>query len=151
MASMLEVQDGFALIFIVVVFLLLSFGLANTLLMAIFERVREIGLMQALGMRPVLVLWQILLESLFLLLLGLAVGIGLGMATVLLLADGLDLSAVAEGMALMSVGSVLYPLLMPGDVLLTVVVVLVMGMLTSVLPAWRAARLRPVQALGWHG
>lgn len=148
MASMLEVQDGFALIFIAVVFVLLSFGLANTLLMAIFERVREIALMQALGMARALILWQILLENLFLLLLGLAFGIGLGLLSVFVLADGLDLSGVAEGMALMGVGAVLQPALHAGDVLLTVVVVLLLGTLTGLLPAWRASRLQPARALG---
>ena len=53
---LLSVQDGFSLIFMVVVFLVLSFGLVNTLAMAVFERVREIGLMQALGMPPAMIL-----------------------------------------------------------------------------------------------
>ena len=50
--TMLSVMDGFVLVWIVVIFLALSFGLVNTLVMAVFERVREIGLMLALGMRP---------------------------------------------------------------------------------------------------
>ena len=49
---MLSVMDGFVVVWIVVVFLALSFGLVNTLVMAVFERVREIGLMLALGMTP---------------------------------------------------------------------------------------------------
>ena len=67
---MLRVQDGFSLVFMVVIFLALSFGLVNTLVMAVFERVREIGLMQALGMRPGLILAQVLVESVYLLCLG---------------------------------------------------------------------------------
>jgi ABC-type lipoprotein release transport system permease subunit len=145
--AMLDVQDGFALIFILVVFAVLSFGLVNTLVMAIFERVREIGLMQALGLRPGLIVALVLLESLFLLSLGLAIGVALAVLTILPLRDGIDLSGVAEGMAMIDMDSVLYPALYAIDVWLAVIVVLGLGLLASLLPAWRAAQLNPVEAL----
>ena len=63
MGTMLTVMDGFVWVWIVVVFLALSFGLVNTLVMAVFERVREIGLMLALGMTPRNILSQIVAES----------------------------------------------------------------------------------------
>jgi len=69
LGSMLAVMDGFVLVWMIVVFLALSFGLVNTLVMAVFERVREIGLMLALGMRPSSILGQILVESIMLLVL----------------------------------------------------------------------------------
>ncbi|GAH06212.1 unnamed protein product, partial [marine sediment metagenome] len=59
LATMMQVMDGFVLVWMVVIFLALSFGLVNTLMMAIFERVREIGLMRALGMRPSAIVYQI--------------------------------------------------------------------------------------------
>ena len=67
------------------------FGLVNTLVMAVFERVREIGLMQALGMRPGLITGQIMLESFYLLGLGLLVGNVLAVATLMPLATGIDI------------------------------------------------------------
>ena len=144
---MLGVMDGFVLVWIVVIFLALSFGLVNTLMMAVFERIREFGLMQALGMKPAAILYQVLLESLMLLALGLLLGNLLALASVMPLRDGLDLSIVAEGMEMFGASAVLYPALKADDVLLANSVVIVLGILTSLLPAWRASRYRPVEAL----
>lgn len=147
LASMLGLQDGYALVFMLVVFLVLSFGLVNTLVMAVFERTRELGLIQALGMRPGLILLLILLESLWLLLLGLALGNALALATLWPLRDGLDLSAVAQGLEMMALGTTLYPLLELRDMAMASAVVVGLGLLASLLPAWRASRLAPVVAL----
>jgi ABC-type lipoprotein release transport system permease subunit len=147
LAAMFKMMDGFVLVWIIIIFLALSFGLVNTLVMAIFERVREIGLILALGMRPGLIVYQILLESLLLLLIGLAIGNGIAYASIKPLQGGLDISAVAEGMAMMGASSVLYPKLLAADMILANVVVIVLGIVTSILPAWRAARLDPLRAL----
>jgi ABC-type lipoprotein release transport system permease subunit len=147
LATLMEVMNGFVLVWMVVVFLALSFGLVNTLMMAVFERVREIGLMQALGMRPAAIVFQILLESLILLSLGLLLGNLLAMATVIPLKDGIDISVVSQGMEMMGASSVLYPLLLWPDLLLANIVVIVLGILTSLLPAWHATQYRPVEAL----
>ena len=147
LGSMLSVMDGFVLIWIIVVFLALSFGLVNTLVMAVFERVREIGLMQALGMRPSTILYQILVESLLLLLIGLFLGNIIAVATIQPLQDGIDISVVAEGMEMMGTSSTLYPALKVDDMVLANVIVIVLGLLTSILPAWRAASYNPIEAL----
>ena len=144
---MLGVMDGFVLVWVVVIFLALSFGLVNTLMMAVFERIREIGLMQALGMKPTAILFQVLFESLMLLALGLLIGNVLAVASVWPIRDGIDLSIVAEGMEMMGVASVLYPALTAKDVILANIVVIVLGILTSLLPAWRASQYRPVEAI----
>ena len=147
LGMMIRVMDGFVLVWIVVIFMALSFGLVNTLMMAVFERVREIGLIQALGMKPASILYEVLLESMLLLLLGLLTGNLLAIATVLPLRDGLDISAVAEGMEMMGAASVLYPSLKAGDMLLANAVVIVLGIFTGLLPAWRASRYEPVEAI----
>jgi len=147
LAAMFNMMDGFVLVWVIIIFLALSFGLVNTLVMAIFERVREIGLIQALGMRPALILYQILMESTLLLLIGLGLGNGLALASIIPLQDGFDVSVVAEGMAMMGASSMLYPKLTSYDMLLANSVVILLGVLTSILPAWRAARLDPVRAL----
>lgn len=147
LGSMLGVMDGFVFVWIVVVFLALSFGLANTLIMAVFERVREIGLMLALGMHPVNILYQFLTESFFLLTIGLATGNIAAIASIKPLENGIDLSVVAEGMAMMGAGSTLYPALYINDIVLANVIVIILGLLTSLLPAWRASRYDPIVAI----
>jgi ABC-type lipoprotein release transport system permease subunit len=148
LSTMMRVMDGFVLVWMVVIFLALSFGLVNTLMMAVFERVREIGLMRALGMRPSGIVYQILVESLLLLMLGLLAGNLLALGTIAWLKDGIDVSAVAKGLEMMGAASVMYPVLQWSDLVLANVVVIVLGIITSLLPAWRASQYRPVEALG---
>jgi ABC-type lipoprotein release transport system permease subunit len=147
LGMMMGVMDGFVLVWVVVIFLALSFGLVNTLMMAVFERVREIGLIQALGMRPTAILYQILMESVMLLLLGLVIGNLLALASILPLKGGIDISVVAEGMEMMGAGSMLYPALTVHDVVMANSVVIALGLLTSLLPAWRASQYKPVEAI----
>jgi ABC-type lipoprotein release transport system permease subunit len=147
LGSMLRVMDGFMLIWVIVIFLALSFGLVNTLVMAVFERVREIGLMLALGMKPAYILGQIVLESMMLLAVGLLLGDLLAWATIVPLEGGIDISIVAEGMEMMGASSVLQPQLNVADVVMSNVVVLVLGFLASLSPAWRASRYEPVEAI----
>jgi ABC-type lipoprotein release transport system permease subunit len=147
LGSMLKVMDGFLLVWMIVIFLALSFGLVNTLVMAVFERVREIGLMLALGMRPANILGQIIVESALLLIIGLALGNLLAWASVVPLKDGIDISAVAEGMEMFGAASVLYPEQELKDTIMANVVVLVLGFLASLSPAWRASRYDPIEAI----
>jgi len=147
LGSMLGMMDGFVLVWIVVVFLALAFGLVNTLVMAVFERVREIGLMLALGMTPGGIRSQILAESTLLLFLGLVLGDGLAWATIRPLAGGIDVSIVGQGMEMFGSAAVLYPALRWQDVVLANVVVLLLGFIASLSPAVRASRYDPVEAI----
>jgi len=147
LGTMLGVMDGFILVWIIVIFMALSFGLVNTLVMAVFERVREIGLMLALGMKPSVILGQIIVESVLLLLIGLLIGNLLAWATVVPLADGIDVSIVAEGMEMFGSSSVLYPELALNDVVMANAIVILLGIVASLSPAWRASRYQPIEAI----
>lgn len=147
LGAMLTIMDGFVFVWIIVIFLALSFGLVNTLVMAVFERVREIGLMLALGMKPVYILGQIIIESMMLLVIGLVLGTALSWAAIQPIKDGIDISIVGEGLDMWGMSSVLYPDLLLRDVILANVVVLVLGFFASLAPAWRAAHYEPVAAL----
>ena len=147
LSAMMGMIDGFVFVWIVVIFLALSFGLVNTLVMAIFERVREIGLMLALGMRPASILGQIIVESVFLLLIGLAIGNVLAYVTILMLPEGIDMSGLADGMQLMGASNVLHPTINAKDIIIVNTFVLLLGVLASLSPAWKASRYEPVEAI----
>lgn len=147
MKLMAGMIDAILVIWFVVVFLAMSFGLVNTLLMAVFERTREIGLLQALGMRPGLILLQVLIESLLLLSIGLLLGNGLAGLYIVWVGDGIDLSAFAEGMEMIGYAPVLYPSVRISDVVTANLLVVVLGILASLYPAWHAARTVPIEAI----
>ncbi len=125
-------QVSFLAIFIGVV------GMLNTMLMSVLERTREIGVLRALGWRRRQVLEMILRESLVLGLLGWAGGILLGMG----LAWGIQQIPIINGMI-----SVCYE---PMLFVQAVVIALVAGVLGGLYPAWRATRMRPVEALRYE-
>ena len=142
-----KVNNVVLLIWFAVVFAAMAFGLINTLLMAVFERTREFGLFQALGMPPRFIIGQVLIESLMLLMLALVLGNLASWASVASLSGGIDLSAFSQGLELVGVSPVIYPALAAGDVSAANIIVVVLGVLASLYPAWRASRYVPVEAI----
>jgi ABC-type lipoprotein release transport system permease subunit len=141
------ITDAVLIIWYTIVFAAMSFGLINTLLMAVFERTREFGLFQALGMPPRHILGQVFVESLILLVLALGLGNLAAWATIAALSGGIDLSSVAEGMEMIGVAPVIYPAWSMNDLLAANGLVFVLGLAASLYPAWRAARHVPVEAI----
>lgn len=142
-----KVNNVVLLIWFAVVFAAMAFGLINTLLMAVFERTREFGLFQALGMPPRFIIGQVLIESLMLLMLALVLGNLASWASVAGLRGGIDLSAFSEGLEMVGMSPVIYPALAAGDITAANVIVVVLGVLASLYPAWRASRYVPVEAI----
>ncbi|GMR03746.1 MAG: ABC transporter permease [Gammaproteobacteria bacterium] len=142
-----KVNNVILLVWYAVVFAAMSFGLINTLLMAVFERTREFGLFQALGMPPRHLLGQVLIESLILLFIGLVLGNVTAWISIVGLKGGIDLSAFAEGLELIGISPVIYPVLSIGDVIAANLIVMILGVAASLYPAWRASRYVPVEAI----
>ena len=144
----LELYGGFIFIWNLVVFVAMGFGIVNTLLMAVFERIREFGLIKALGMKPRGIVLGVLTESFLLILLGTAAGNLLGLLSVAALSGpGIDLSALAAGLEYVGMPRVIYPAIRSIDILLANGVVLVLGTVVSLYPAVKAGRFTPVEAL----
>jgi ABC-type lipoprotein release transport system permease subunit len=113
-------------------------GMLNTMLMSVLERTREIGVLRALGWRRARVLRMILLESLLLGVVGGVGGIfmGLGLGGLLRLVPG-TYGSIALTYA-------------PQLFVQAIVVAMIAGMVGGLYPAWRATRMRPVEALRYE-
>lgn len=125
----------------------LAFGLVNTLATAVMERERELGMLRAVGMRQRSVIAQVVAESMLVMSLGIAIGLGIGYALCLAMADGLDLSAFAEGMEAFSMPTVWTPVIVARDIWAVVGLSMLLGLVASIYPARRAVKLSPLQAL----
>jgi ABC-type lipoprotein release transport system permease subunit len=148
LTAYLDLYDNFVLIWFVVVFIAMGFGIVNTTLMAVFERMREFGLLKALGMRPRRIVKGILIEAFLLLVCGMAAGNLLGWLSCWALSfNGIDLSALAQGAEYAGMARIIFPSVWPRDILSANAVVLVLGLLVSLYPAIKAARFTPVEAM----
>ena len=146
-AAMFIFADAAVLIWFFVMMGALVFGLVNTLVTSVMERIRELGMLRAVGMRPRSVVAQVVFESSLLMLIGVAVGIAFGLAGVLALGDGLDLSLWSDGVESFGMRTMLRPVPLVDDVLLIAGLSLGLGVIASLYPAWRAIKVKPLEAL----
>ncbi len=143
-----QAYDWSAMLMAVILFAAVGFTLVNSFLMVIFERIHELGIMLAQGVKPGIIRRMLFLEAVWIALIGTGVGI---LASAALLARwmsrGLDLSAFAEGLGAFGVPTVVYPVIDPAHMGLGFVIILVMILLAVAWPAVRASRFEPVEAL----
>jgi ABC-type lipoprotein release transport system permease subunit len=147
--STIEVSMSFMYLMYLIVLAIVAVVIANTLLMSVFERTREMGILAALGMKGRQILTMFLLEAGMLGTAGIILGILLGSLGVLYLATvGLDVG-VEAGVASTSfaLSSTIYARFAPSAVAGLAIAGLVITLLASLYPAWFAARMEPIDAL----
>ena len=125
----------------------LIFGLVNTLITAVMERIKELGMLRAVGMRPGAVVMQVVMESTLIMAVGVVLGILVGWLFILWLGEGIDLSRWAEGVEMAGMRSLLVPRLFMNDLVLVAGLSLFFGFVASLYPAWRAVKIKPLDAL----
>ena len=155
LAVILKTSDYVGYFVVVIVFIAAVTGIANTLMMATFERMHEFGMLLALGSRPRRLIRLIVIEAILTGLLGVIFGTVLGYLFVVGTADsGIDMaswggSGEVKDMAYKGLNLPLhvFPRLEPSDTLLGLVAVMFTSLVASIWPAWIAARLEPMEAM----
>ena len=151
----LKMSDYVGYFALIIVFIAAIAGIANTLMMSTFERMHEFGMLLALGTKPMRIVRMIICESIFIGVIGVAIGTVLGYGFVIGTAEqGIDMASwggegQVDEMAYQGLNLPLHihPRLEPIDTLLGLIAVIVTSLLASVWPAWTAGRLEPIKAM----
>lgn len=128
-----------------VIMLALAFGILNTMLMAIFERMKELGMLLAIGMSKLRVFLMIMLESVILTLSGAVAGLILTYFTLEYVGEkGFDMTSMGgESMAQFGYDAVVYPVAYTSDYITTIILVVITALLAAIYPAIKALKLKP--------
>lgn len=147
--EMIELDNIFMYIILLIVLAVVSLGILNTLLMAIMERTREFGIMMAMGTKPYQIVLLVIIESFFIGMAGVILGLGIGIgANNIISIKGFDLSRWGGAGELFAIlNPVVYPETSPGNVLWSSGIVFLTAIIVSIYPALKAARLKPVEAM----
>ncbi|MDL0433457.1 ABC transporter permease [Marinobacter sp. TBZ242] len=150
LVQMVAFHDAVAYIVIFVVFVVVAAGIVNTILMSVLERGREFGVMMALGTPSSRIIWLVLLETTILAGLGYLLGVVLGLSlTGYFGSQGLDFSAYIKAMDTMpGLSSIVYPTIEFSRLVVIGIVVVSVALLAALLPAWKASRNSPLEAMG---
>jgi ABC-type lipoprotein release transport system permease subunit len=144
---MAGITDLYNIVFMSVILFALGFGIVNTMLMTVFERVKELGMLMAIGMNRRKVYMMLLLETIYLCLTGGFIGMLLGYCIVSATASGISLEMFAEGFEALGYSSVIYPMIDTRFYFEVTILVILTGIIASLYPARKAINLNPAEAL----
>ncbi len=135
-------------IYIGIIMLALAFGIINTMLMAILERTKELGMLMAIGMNHKRIFKMIMLETIFLTMVGAAAGMLSGWVIIEFLGKtGIHFAGWGEGFEAIGFAARVYPVVTLEFFAFTTIMVIVTAIVSSVWPARKALKLIPVEAL----
>jgi putative ABC transport system permease protein len=135
-------------IFVGIILFALLFGITNTMLMSVMERVREFGVLMAVGMKRSRVFFMIIMETISLSFIGGVVGLILALILIEYFGSvGINLSAFTEGLSQWSLGTQLYTSLPFSFYPPLVLMILVTAVISAFYPALKAIKLKPATAI----
>jgi len=148
LAMMTDLVQNFYAIFMVIILAALAFGIVNTMLMVVLERTKELGMLTAIGMNKKRVFGMIMLESVFLSLVGGVTGMIISKILIGMTATkGINFASYQEGFEAMGFASHIYPVISTSFFITVTVLIVITGILSSIYPALKALKLDPAEAL----
>jgi putative ABC transport system permease protein len=148
MGYLTEVMDLYMYIFIIIILFALLFGIINTMLMVVLERVKELGMLMAIGMNKQRVFNMIVLETVLLTLVGGVVGtlVGSGISKYFE-SHAIDMSLWAEGYSQLGYETFVYTSMDFSLMITVIIMVLFTGVIAAIYPAYKALKYDPAEAL----
>lgn len=135
-------------IFMAIILLALSFGIVNTMLMSVLERTKEIGMLAAIGMNRRKIFSMIMLESVFLSIVGGIIGMVISGVVISATAkNGINLVKYSEGMEAFGYSAHLFPTIDITFFTITTILIVITGILSAIYPARKALQLNPSDAI----
>jgi ABC-type lipoprotein release transport system permease subunit len=135
-------------VFMAIILAALAFGIVNTMLMAVLERTKELGMLAAIGMNRKKIFSMIMFESIFLSVVGGFAGMGIAEAMIAATQkNGINLMKYSEGMEAFGYSAHLFPTVDAGFFVSTTILIVLTGILASIYPARKALKLNPVEAI----
>jgi putative ABC transport system permease protein len=135
-------------IFVGIIMLALAFGIINTMLMAILERTKELGMLMAIGMNRKRIFNMIMYETIFLTIVGAVVGMFSGWVIIMVLGrTGIQFTGWGEGFEAIGFAAKVFPVITPDFFMFTIIMVIVTAIISSIWPARKALKLNPVETL----
>jgi ABC-type lipoprotein release transport system permease subunit len=148
LAMMTDLVQKFYAVFMVIILAALAFGIVNTMLMVVLERTKELGMLTAIGMNKRRVFSMIMLESVFLSLVGGVTGMIISKIIITATArNGINFSSYAEGFEAMGYAAHVYPVISTSFFVVVAALIILTGITSSIYPAWKALKLDPADAL----
>jgi len=140
--------DMYMYIFMGIILLALMFGIVNTMLMAVLERQRELGMLMAIGMNRLRVFTMVMLETIWLAMVGGPLGLLLGHATIVYFGThGVNLSQYSEALSMYGFSNIIYFQLDQKFYWPVLLMTVGVAVISAVYPAFKAVRLEPTQAI----
>tara|TARA_Y100000004_G_C8696149_1_gene319652 strand:- start:184 stop:594 length:411 start_codon:yes stop_codon:yes gene_type:complete len=131
-----------------IILIALSFGIINTMLMAVLERKRELGVLMSVGLNKSKIFLMIAFETLFISIVSVPLGVLISYITISYFGDvGIDLSIVEEGLEQFGMGARLYTELYLDYYINITLLTFLLTFISSLFPARRALKLEPAVAV----
>jgi len=126
----------------------LAFGIVNTMLMIVYERTRELGMLMAVGMSKMRIFSMIMLETIFMTLIGGVTGMILSAVLISWFQNrGIDMSSFSKGLGAFGFDPKIYPFISREFYINLSMMILATGILSAIMPARKALKLNPVDAI----